>query len=219
MIRYRKLTIILNLAMAVMVLYSWLSMFAGIGNTEYLMASRLNSLKFFTIDSNLLLAASALVAAFFEFFKADDIPKWVYALKLAGTVSVTVTLLTVLFFLGPVFGFLAMIAGVSLYLHLIVPLLAIFVFCLLEGSAKLTLRHTFPATIPLLIYLVFYLGNILINGIGEGKSTNDWYGFITFFGFSKMPILALVFALGTWLIALLLYKCGKFSLNTKAGHD
>ncbi len=215
MIRYRKTTILLNLVMAAMILYSWLSMFIGFQNTDYMMASRLRSLKYFTIDSNLLAAASALVAAFYELFRPKDIPRWVYALKLAGAVSVMVTLLTVLFFLGPVFGYMNMFRGVNLYLHLLAPLMALFIFCFLEGSGKLTLIHTFPATIPLLLYACFYLGNIKLNGMGEGQNTNDWYGLMSFFGLSRAPLIFLVFALSAWLIALVLWKCGKFSPNAR----
>lgn len=33
------------------------------------------------------------------------------------------------------------------------------------------------AVLPMLLYGLFYVGNIAVNGIGKGAETNDWYGF------------------------------------------
>ena len=76
-------------------------------------------------------------------------------------------------------------------------LLAAAVFCLLEGDAGLSLRHTFYAVIPMLIYGAAYLLNILINGKGSGIHTNDWYGF-TRWGMAASPLVYLVMASITW---------------------
>ena len=173
-----KTAILLNLVLIVLVLYSWLTMASGNDTGTMLTDVRLRSLRYFTLDSNLLAAASSIVAVYFLLFRKGTMPVWASSLKLAGTVSVSVTLLTVMVYLGPRFGYRAMLAGVNLHLHLTVPVLAILIFCVLEGSRTLPFGHTFLAVIPVLIYAAFYLGNILINGVGSGPTTNDWYGLL-----------------------------------------
>ena len=56
--------------------------------------------------------------------------------------------------------------------------------------------------VPVLLYGIFYYGNILLNGVGERPYTNDWYGF-TLFGEQLMPLVLAVMLLATWLFALI----------------
>ena len=83
----------------------------------------LKSLRFFTILSNLFCAVCALLLVLSS-------AQWAWLLKYVGTVAVTVTLLTVLFFLGPNMGYKQMFSGKDLYLHLCGPLMAIVSFCI-----------------------------------------------------------------------------------------
>ncbi len=203
-----KTAVVLNLILTVLVLYSWLTMASGNDTGAMLTDVRLRSLKYFTLDSNLLAAAASLIAVYFQVFRKGTMPVWASSLKLAGTVSVSVTLLTVIVYLGPRFGYKAMLAGVNLHLHLTVPVLAILIFCILEGSHSLSFGHTFLAVIPVLIYAAFYLGNILINGPGSGPNTNDWYGLL-FLGLSWAPLIIAIFASAAWMLAVILWKCGR----------
>ena len=203
-----KSAVVLNLILTVLVLYSWLTMASGNDTGAMLTDVRLRSLKYFTLDSNLLAAAASLIAVYFQVFRKGTMPVWASSLKLAGTVSVSVTLLTVIVYLGPRFGYKAMLAGVNLHLHLTVPVLAILVFCVLEGSHSLSFGHTFLAVIPVLIYAAFYLGNILINGPGSGPNTNDWYGLL-FMGLSWAPLIIAIFGSAAWGLAIILWKCGR----------
>ena len=203
-----KSAVVLNLILTVLVLYSWLTMASGNDTGAMLTDVRLRSLKYFTLDSNLLAAAASLIAVYFQVFRKGTMPVWASSLKLAGTVSVSVTLLTVIVYLGPRFGYKAMLAGVNLHLHLTVPVLAILIFCILEGSHSLSFGHTFLAVIPVLIYAAFYLGNILINGPGSGPNTNDWYGLL-FMGLSRAPLIIAIFASAAWGLAIILWKCGR----------
>ena len=68
----------------------------------------LKSLRFFTILSNLFCAVSALLLVLSS-------SQWAWLLKYVGTVAVTVTLLTVMFFLGPNMGYKQMFSGKDLY--------------------------------------------------------------------------------------------------------
>ena len=59
-----------------------------------------------------------------------------------------------------------------------------------------------------LIYGAFYLGNNLINGIGEWPDTNDWYFFLAW----GYPVGILIFAVTcavTWLLGLMMRKLHK----------
>ena len=210
-----KIAIPLNLLLAALVLWSWLTMFTGYDTGTMLTAARLRSLKYFTLDSNLLAAATALIAAYYELFRGGTLPVWVRSLKLAGAASVAVTFLTVAVYLGPRYGYRSMFAGVNLHLHLTAPLLAIGIFCFLEGSHALSFRHTFTAVIPLLIYAACYLGNILINGIGTGPNTNDWYG-LMYWGLSRAPLVFAVFAAAGWILTVILWACGRFTWSGSA---
>ena len=59
-----------NLVIAVIVLYSWIRMMSGIDSGSLFSDSRIRTLKYFTVDSNVLAGAAALCAALFE-FRAD----------------------------------------------------------------------------------------------------------------------------------------------------
>ncbi len=91
-----KIAIPLNLLLAALVLWSWLTMFTGYDTGTMLTAARLRSLKYFTLDSNLLAAATALIAVYYELFRGGTLPVWVRSLKLAGAASVAVTFLPVI---------------------------------------------------------------------------------------------------------------------------
>lgn len=205
--------VLINILIPILAFGSWGLMAAGKDTGSFFTSVRFISLKYFTIDSNLLMGLASLCILPWQIRSiADDnlqIPLPVLVLKLTGTTSVSLTFLVVMAFLGPVFGYPGMFKGVNLHLHLTVPLLAILVFCLAEGSRRLTLRHTVIAVVPMLIYGAVYLGNILINGVGEWPNTNDWYGF-TMWGVPAGFLVYLVIAAATWLIAVLLrFGAGK----------
>ena len=79
--------------------------------------------RFFTVLSNVLCAAAALLMCF-----ASAQP-WIWLLKYVGTAAVTVTMLTVLLFLGPSMGYGELLKGRDLFLHLLTPLVALLSFC------------------------------------------------------------------------------------------
>ena len=90
--------------------------------------------RFYTVLSNCLCAAASLLMALTTL--AGPVPRWVWTLKYIGTAAVTVTMLTVIFFLAPTFGkdwFNLLLKGASnVFMHLLTPLLALISFCLLE---------------------------------------------------------------------------------------
>ena len=158
----------------------------------------------FTVLSNLLLGLASLIYAVYlvRYVRSGRIvPKWAHLLKYAGTVAVTVTLMTVLLFLGPTMGYAAMFAGVNLWLHLVLPVLGIAEFVFLDTQRGISFKESLVGVLPVLVYGAFYYGNILLNGVGEPPYTNDWYGF-TLFGEQFMPVVLAVMLLATWVFAL-----------------
>lgn len=190
-----KITVrrILNALIVVMVFGAWFFMMfrsqARSGAT--LQAAGLGSLKYYTILSNLL-AGIAAIFWLYTSLSATSLralrgrgmhigggrsTHTAEVLKYAATVSVSLTFLVVIFFLAPTMGgLLKMYQGANLFLHLIVPVVCIAEQILFRDE-ELTRGENFLAVVPTLLYGIVYLGNIILNGRGSGKSTNDWYGF------------------------------------------
>ena len=123
------------------------------------------SLRFFTILSNLFCAISALLLVLSSSY-------WTWLLKYTGTVAVTVTLLTVIFYLGPNMGYKQMFSGKDLYLHLCGPLLAIVSFCFMERWYALSFPLSLLGILPVIIYGFVYLFEVVIL-----KNWEDFYGY------------------------------------------
>ena len=123
------------------------------------------SLRFFTILSNLFCAVSALLWVLSSSY-------WAWLLKYVGTAAVTVTLLTVIFFLGPNMGYKPLFSGKDLYLHLCGPLLAIVSFCFMECQFALSFSLSLLGIIPVIIYGFVYLVEVVIL-----KNWEDFYGY------------------------------------------
>lgn len=132
----------------------------------------LHAFRYFTVLSNVLCALSALVMMIARL--RGQVSGGVMLLKYLGTASVTVTMLTVLLFLGPTMGYAQLLAGRDAYMHLIGPLLAIASFCFLEKRGL-----TFPAALtglaPVVLYGAVYLYKVVY--APEGKRWEDFYGF------------------------------------------
>ena len=203
----RIAALIVNIALGVIVWVYWGRMALHRDDSGKLSAEGLRSLKYFTVLSNLLEGAAALVYAVCVarvlLGAAEGIPRWVQALKYAAAVSVGLTFLTVIVYLGPKFGYKNMFLGSNLWFHLLVPVAAVLSFCLLERDGALPFAASFLAVLPMVLYGIGYVINLLLHGLGEGEDTHDWYGFAQ--GGAK--IAAMVFAgmiLTTWGFALLL---------------
>ena len=129
------LSALISAAIFIMVCCSWYVMFAR-ANGEAFASRGFRSLKYFTVDSNLLMAAAALINAVCvaEVWRGrkSKVPVWAELLFYAGTTSVSLTFGMVMAYLGPVFGYGNMLAGANLYFHLIVPVLSICIWCLLH---------------------------------------------------------------------------------------
>lgn len=135
--------------------------------------SGLKQFRFFTNLSNILCAIAALLMAFSQI--GSEVSQAVFMLKYLGTVSLTLTFLTVLLFLAPFHGgFAKWFGGEFFYTHLVGPLLAILSFCMLE-KRPMSLGTAMMGLIPMLLYGAVYLYKIRL--APEEKRWEDFYGF------------------------------------------
>ncbi|MBP3753814.1 MAG: hypothetical protein J6I66_03060 [Lachnospiraceae bacterium] len=170
--------------------------FAGIGtvlmwkNTDSgagLMASGFANLKYFTVLSNLFCGIVAIVRVFYFLIGR----KFSILIKLMAASATGLTFLIIAAFLQPLYPNLNLYEGGNLYFHLIVPLLAMAEFVCISTKEKIPFKYTWISSLLALAYGIYYLGNILINGIGVWPDSNDWYGFLNW----GYPIGMLIFAL------------------------
>ena len=153
--------------------------------------------RFFTCLSNVFCAAAALLMAVAGL--AGPVPQWIWMLKYIGTAAVTVTMLTVLFFLAPTFGkgaLKVLLSGTDLFMHLITPLMALVSFCVFERRG-MTFCQSLWGMLPVLLYGPLYLYKILF-ALPE-KRWDDFYGFNKQ---GKWPIAFALMVLGTFLICM-----------------
>ncbi len=127
-----------------------------------------NAFRFFTVQSNTLCAISAL------FLLLYPDAEWTYYLKYIGTCAVTVTMMTVLLFLGPVFGYQYMFKGSDLFMHLLTPLLAIVSLCVFESKGMSPVAACL-GLLPVALYAPLYLNRIIF--APKEKRWDDFYGF------------------------------------------
>lgn len=161
-----------------------------------------DALKYFTVQSNILAGLSALVSIIFILIKKDK-PKWLVIVKFVTTNMVFLTFMTCIIYLGPLVGYLVIFSGTNFYMHLVVPLLAIFQFIFDEQKIDFKRSYVFFATIPMIIYGIGYFGNLIaVNGFGDYRY--DFYGFGTF-GLGIGALVFLMMVALTFGLAFLLY--------------
>ncbi len=156
-------------------------------------------LRFFTALSNLLCAIAALAVAACRL--AGSVPDAVLILKYVGTSAVTVTMLTVLLFLGPTIGYGKLFSGPDLWLHLICPVLAIVSF-LCWDKPDMSFGAVFLGMLPVPVYGVVYLYRVLF--APEETRWQDFYGFNRggkwLLSYAAMSVGAFIVSLVLWLL-------------------
>ena len=130
------------------------------------------TMKFFTALSNVFCAVCCLTVAICRM--AGDAPRAVLTLKYMGTVAVTLTLMTVLFFLMPQYGARKMFAGADLWLHLICPLLALLSYFAWD-HASMPFADMLLGMVPVVLYGLMYLWKVVL--CPAEKRWDDFYGF------------------------------------------
>ena len=138
-------------------------------------------LRYFTVQSNLIMAAVSLVFAVYNTLKlfgaSFEIPKALIVIKHVATVGVAVTFITVACYLSPInkAGYFKLFEGANFFYHFLVPVLAVLSLILFDG-AKMPFTFTLFGLIPLIIYGVFYITNAFTHmQNGVITADYDWY--------------------------------------------
>ncbi len=212
---FKKLNIISNILIVALVIGAIVWMFFSVNNVENkLIASGIEAFKFFTVDSNALMGIASLLSLIFILNKKESL--FISVFKYVATASVTLTFLTVMFYLGPVFGMLSMLEGPNSLMHLVIPVIAIAHLFFLEPKAQeYKKRYIFYSAIPMVAYGIIYLSNLAANN-GYGNVKYDWYFFgafgigIGFLMYLGMIGFSLLIGLGLY------YGWKKININKRA---
>ena len=212
-------SIILNCIIFVLVFFATFCMVAGIelmNDSPEILAftsSNLEAFKYFTVDSNVLAGLTALIFIIFQVRlakgKITAIPKGIYALKLAATAGVTLTMLVTCCFLIPQFGehWYILYMNNNLFFHFIIPVLCVITFCFFEPIGLYKFSASWFGIIPMALYGIAYTINIAahLNGPNPLKDY-DWYNFLNgnltnaFISIPLMLIVTWAISLGLWAI-------------------
>ena len=196
-----KLRKYVNILLVAAVLGSWIALFVSASGT--LMHNGINSLKYFTVLSNLFEGAASVIwlVSSRRNGKASALAE---LLKFMAAAAVGLTCAVVLAFLGPLYGYPEMFAGPSLFMHLLTPVVAIAEIIFLS-DAEYTRKDNRLVMLSPVVYGVFYLGNNIINGIGEWPDTHDWYFFLAW-GYPAGILIFAVICGVIWLLGLAMRK-------------
>lgn len=210
-----KLSYIFNYLIFIFTIIAFLIMFTGFKFTfveePVLETTKFGVFKFFTVDSNLLMGISAFLFLYQErklmSGKIKEIPFVYYLFKFMTTVSVSVTMLVVFFYLGRIAkgGLISLLQNSNLFFHFIIPLLSIITFTIFERTNRIKFSYVICGLIPVLIYGIFYVINIITHIENSVISpVYDWYYFAQG-GIGKIYITALIILAFTYVVSLLLW--------------
>lgn len=175
--------------------------------------------RFYTKDSNILLFIASIITFIYLLlevvYKKKIMPKWTKVLKYVSVCTVTLTFVTVVLVLSPMYDdgnalWMMLFDGTMLYYHTICPMLAIVSFLFFEENYCMNIKSTLYGVIPTFAYaaVVFPL-NILKIMVGPYPFLfvyeQPWYMSI---------IWSIVMLGGSYLLAYLLYFFKK-TLNKK----
>ena len=135
------------------------------------------SFRYFTIDSNVLIAVSSLFMVVATIFKKER-NKYLGIFNFVSTCQITLTMITVIAILVPFNGFHKLYAGRQMLLHLILPLLKLINCLVFQNYNKHDYKSIIFGYVPYLIYATIYVIEVLVIGSENG-------GWIDIYGFTK----------------------------------
>ena len=128
-------------------------------------------MRYFTTLSNIFVAVAAAVLVAIHIINAardtDGVPKWALTLKYVATAAVTLTFLTVVFFLAPIVAlggdsYFKLFENNQFILHFLTPVLAIVSFIFFDGGGKLPFKSTLLTIAPTVAYSFAYIPMVAI---------------------------------------------------------
>ena len=203
-----RLRMAVNALLFAGVTVGWFLMaFGGVG---VLRSGGLEGLKYFTVLSNVLEGAAALVWMISVGATGRE-TRFVTVLKYIAAVCVGLTFVTVLVFFGPLYGYLSMYRSANFFFHLLIPLGAMAEFVLMNRET-VSLRENLAAVAAPLLYGAVYTVNVLVRVPTDDPFEHDFYGFVLWGLPVGLGIFAVICA-ATFLIGLALRKCNSMVRN------
>ena len=184
------------------VLFSILWLYFGPGGV--LAIGGVHAFKYFTVQSNALLGVVALGLVPLDILlyqgKKDLLPKWAFSILHLSVMATNVTMLTVIFFLGPTMGYGFLYQRANFFLHLVNPLLGLIRYLFFSlNSEEVNWKASFLGILPVVLYGTFYIANVVSHN-GYGNVDYDWYGFASsgvFGAFLSIFVMLVATALGS----------------------
>lgn len=196
---------VLEILVVLTTIGSWMRMYLTGGGS--LLSSRgLMSLKYYTTLSNIFAGIAAVIMiAVLARTKSGKVPVWAAVTKFASAVTVSVTFLVTLFFLAPTMGIGGLYKGELMFMHAVGPVLTVVSFFMNRDLPEMKTSSALWATLPTILYGGVYSANIMLNGVGSGMNTNDWYGFAAA-GVHTVPFVYALMVLLTYLLSRVMRK-------------
>ena len=184
-----KISLTLNIIIVIMTVFAFIVMFTDLkfmpGIETVIASSKVGRLRFFTIDSNLLMGITALVFLFQQIKllkgKIKEINRKYYIFNLMATTAVALTFMVVLGYLGWITpnGLYSMYVNKNLFFHGLIPLVAIINFIFFTNTDKLKFKDIHYSPTYIYLYILYYIINILIHIENNKVSPDyDWYYFV-----------------------------------------
>ena len=127
--------------------------------------------QYFTTNANTLTALSAamILPYAIEGFRKKRFycPKWVVYFYYIGVSCTTLVMLVAVLVISRVDFELAFL-GNNFYLHIICPTMILITFFLIESYYKITIKTSFVAILPVFIYALIYIYEVIIVGAEAG---------------------------------------------------
>ena len=196
---------VLEILVVLTTIGSWMRMYLTGGGS--LLSSRgLMSLKYYTTLSNIFAGIAAVIMiVVLARTKSGKVPVWAAVTKFASVVTVSVTFLVTLFFLAPTMGIGGLYKGELMFMHAVGPVLTVVSFFMNRDLPEMNPSSALWATLPTILYGGVYSANIMLNGVGSGMNTNDWYGFAAA-GVHTVPFVYALMVLLTYLLSCVMRK-------------
>ena len=196
---------VLEILVVLTTIGSWMRMYLTGGGS--LLSSRgLMSLKYYTTLSNIFAGIAAVIMiVVLARTKSGKVPVWAAVTKFASAVTVSVTFLVTLFFLAPTMGIGGLYTGELMFMHAVGPVLTVVSFFMNRDLPEMKTSSALWATLPTILYGGVYSANIMLNGVGSGMNTNDWYGFAAA-GVHTVPFVYALMVLLTYLLSHVMRK-------------
>ena len=170
-------------------------------NTKALAGGGIDVLKYFTVQSNILVGGASLMS--FILLLRNKYTDLYKLIKFVCVAAVTLTFVTVLVYLTPLMGFLLLVQDANSLLHIVIPVIAIIHLFLLESEfEKPNFVFTLYSMTPMFIYGIGYFINLIARN-GYGDYRYDFYAFGKFgLGFGILAfflMMLLTYAIGVGL--------------------